>query len=136
MWSSSSSPAASRRTCGSSFRRVRRESGGARCGPACPAFSPPSRSPTSPSSSASRYGPGPLNVAIIAEYDALPEVGHACGHNVIAASAIGAGIALAAVADELGMRVSVIGTPAEEGGGGKIVMIEKGVFDDVHCALM
>jgi amidohydrolase len=82
------------------------------------------------------YGPGPLNVAIIAEYDALPEVGHACGHNVIAASAIGAGIALAAVADQLGMRVSVIGTPAEEGGGGKIVMVDRGVFDDVHCALM
>ena len=82
------------------------------------------------------FGPGPLNVAIIAEYDALPEVGHACGHNVIAASAIGAGIALAAVADELGMRVSVIGTPAEEGGGGKIVMIDRGVFKDVHCALM
>ena len=82
------------------------------------------------------YGPGPLNVAIIAEYDALPEVGHACGHNVISACAIGAGIALAAVADELGMRVSVIGTPAEEGGGGKIVMIDRGVFNDVHCALM
>src|SRR3954449_7876889 len=82
------------------------------------------------------YGPGPLNVGIIAEYDALPEVGHACGHNVIAASAIGAGVALAAVADQLGMRVSVIGTPAEEGGGGKIVMVDRGVFDDVHCALM
>jgi amidohydrolase len=82
------------------------------------------------------YGSGPLNVAIIAEYDALPEVGHACGHNVIAASAIGAGIALAAVADQLGIRVSVIGTPAEEGGGGKIVMIDRGVFDEVHCALM
>jgi amidohydrolase len=82
------------------------------------------------------YGPGPLNVAIVAEYDALPEVGHACGHNIISASAIGAGIALAAVADQLGIQVKVIGTPAEEGGGGKIVMVEKGVFDDVHCALM
>jgi len=82
------------------------------------------------------FGPGPLNVAIVAEYDALPEVGHACGHNVIAASAIGAGIALAAVADQLGMKVSVIGTPAEEGGGGKIIMVEKGVFDDVNFALM
>ena len=82
------------------------------------------------------YGPGPLNIAIIAEYDALPEVGHACGHNIISASAIGAGIALAAVANQLGIQVSVIGTPAEEGGGGKIVMVEKGVFDDVHCALM
>jgi amidohydrolase len=82
------------------------------------------------------YGSGQLNVGIIAEYDALPEVGHACGHNVIAASAIGAGIALAAVADQLGIRVSVIGTPAEEGGGGKIVMIDKGVFEEMHCALM
>ena len=82
------------------------------------------------------YGSGPLNIAIIAEYDALPEVGHACGHNIISASAIGAGIALAAVAEQLGIKVSVIGTPAEEGGGGKIVMVEKGVFDDVHCALM
>jgi amidohydrolase len=83
-----------------------------------------------------RFGPGPLKVAIVAEYDALPEVGHACGHNVISATAIGAGIALAAVADELGIQVSVVGTPAEEGGGGKIVMIEKGVFDEFHCALM
>jgi amidohydrolase len=82
------------------------------------------------------YGSGPLNVAIIAEYDALPEVGHACGHNVIAASAIGAGIALAAVADDLGLQVSVVGTPAEEGGGGKIIMVEKGVFNDFHLALM
>jgi amidohydrolase len=82
------------------------------------------------------YGSGPLNVAIIAEYDALPEVGHACGHNIISACAIGAGIALAAVADQLGIRVSVVGTPAEEGGGGKIVMVEQGVFNDFHCALM
>ncbi|HEY7024334.1 MAG TPA: M20 family metallopeptidase [Candidatus Limnocylindrales bacterium] len=82
------------------------------------------------------YGTGRLHVAIVAEYDALPEVGHACGHNVIAASAIGAGIALAAVAEDLGMQVSVIGTPAEEGGGGKIIMVERGVFDDVHLALM
>ena len=83
-----------------------------------------------------RYGSGPLHVAIIAEYDALPIVGHACGHNIISATAIGAGVALAAVADQLGMRVDVIGTPAEEGGGGKIVMIDAGVFADEHCALM
>jgi amidohydrolase len=81
-------------------------------------------------------GPGPLNVALLAEYDALPEVGHACGHNVIAASSIGAAIALAAVADELGLRVSLIGTPAEEGGAGKVELIKAGVFDGVHCALM
>ncbi len=82
------------------------------------------------------YGNGPLSVAIVAEYDALPEVGHACGHNVIAAAAIGAGVALAGVADQLGLRVEVVGTPAEEGGGGKIVMVEAGTFDAAHLALM
>ena len=82
------------------------------------------------------YGPGPLNVALLVEYDALPQVGHACGHNIIAASSIGAGIALAPVADQLGLKVTVLGTPAEEGGGGKIMLIDAGAFADVHCALM
>jgi len=82
------------------------------------------------------YGTGALTVAFIAEYDALPDVGHACGHNIIATAALGAAAGLAAVADEAGVTVSVIGTPAEEGGGGKIVMVEKGVFDGVACALM
>jgi amidohydrolase len=82
------------------------------------------------------YGDGDFHVALLAEYDALPEVGHACGHNVIAASSIGAGVALAGVADQLGLKVSVFGTPAEEGGGGKIRMLDAGVFDGVHCALM
>lgn len=82
------------------------------------------------------YGPGPLNVAFLVEYDALPEVGHACGHNVIAASSVGAGVALAAVADRLGLRVTVIGTPAEEGGAGKVLLMEGGAFEGVHCALM
>jgi amidohydrolase len=81
-------------------------------------------------------GPGPLTVALCAEYDALPDVGHACGHNIIAASAVGAGLGLAAVADELGIRVEVIGTPAEEGGGGKILLLERGVFDGAHLAMM
>ena len=81
-------------------------------------------------------GTGPLVVAICAEYDALPGVGHACGHNIIAASAVGAGLGLAPVADELGLTVRVLGTPAEEGGGGKITMLEHGVFDDVHAAMM
>jgi len=85
---------------------------------------------------AGRLGPGPLNVAVIAEYDALPEVGHACGHNIIAATAIGAAIGLAAVADELGLRVSVIGAPAEEGGNGKQALIDAGVLGDEHFALM
>ena len=82
------------------------------------------------------YGRGPLNVALVIEYDALPEVGHACGHNIIAASSVGAALALAPLADELGIRVSAIGTPAEEGGNGKGALIDAGVFADVHCALM
>jgi amidohydrolase len=82
------------------------------------------------------YGPGPLNVALLVEYDALPEVGHACGHNVIAAASVGAGVALAPVADEIGLRVTVIGTPAEEGGAGKQQLLDAGLFEGVHCALM
>jgi amidohydrolase len=73
-------------------------------------------------------------VAFIAEYDALPGLGHACGHNIIAASACGAAAALASVAPDL--TVSVIGTPAEEGGGGKIAMLGEGIFDGVDIALM
>jgi amidohydrolase len=83
-----------------------------------------------------RFGTGELTVAICAEYDALPAVGHACGHNVIAAAAVGAGLALAPLADELGITVRVLGTPAEEGGGGKILMLDAGVFDGVHAAMM
>ena len=82
------------------------------------------------------YGSGPLNIAFIAEYDALPEVGHACGHNIICTAALGAAAGLAAVADEAGVTVSVIGTPAEEGGAGKIELIDAGVFKGVHAALM
>ena len=82
------------------------------------------------------FGPGPLHVALIAEYDALPDVGHACGHNIIAATAVGAGVALAGVAQQLKLKVSVIGTPAEENGGGKIKLIDAGAFDGVHLALM
>ncbi|RCW43737.1 amidohydrolase [Halopolyspora algeriensis] len=82
------------------------------------------------------YGSGDLVVGLCAEYDALPEVGHACGHNIIAASAAGSALALAEVADELDLTIRVIGTPAEETGGGKVVMLERGVFDDVALALM
>jgi amidohydrolase len=82
------------------------------------------------------YGTGSLKVAICAEYDALPGVGHACGHNVIAAAAAGTGLALAPLADELDLTVQVFGTPAEEGGGGKIVMLDAGLFDGVHAAMM
>jgi amidohydrolase len=81
-------------------------------------------------------GSGPLTIGICAEYDALPGIGHACGHNVIAAAAAGAGIALARVADDLGITVRVLGTPAEESGGGKILMLDRGAFDGVHAAMM
>ena len=81
-------------------------------------------------------GSGPLTVAVCAEYDALPGVGHVCGHNVIAAAAVGAGLALAPVADDLGLAVKVMGTPAEEGGGGKILMLERGAFAGVNAAMM
>jgi amidohydrolase len=83
-----------------------------------------------------RFGSGPMVVAVCAEYDALPGIGHACGHNIIAASAVGAGLGLAAAADEAGITVRVLGTPAEEGGGGKVVMLDEGVFDGVHAAMM
>ncbi|CAM2923384.1 peptidase M20 [Mycobacterium intermedium] len=82
------------------------------------------------------YGSGPLVVGICAEYDALPEIGHACGHNIIAASAVGTALALAEVADDLGLTVALLGTPAEESGGGKALMLEAGAFDDVAVAVM
>ncbi|WP_432981308.1 amidohydrolase [Dactylosporangium sp. CA-233914] len=81
-------------------------------------------------------GGGELVVGLCAEYDALPEIGHACGHNVITAAAALAGMALAPSADSLGLTVKVFGTPAEERGGGKIIMLGRGVFDGVHAALM
>lgn len=80
-------------------------------------------------------GDGPL-IAVLCEYDALPGIGHACGHNVIAATSLGAGLAAAALADELGGSLLVLGTPAEEGGGGKVTMAENGAFDGVDAALM
>jgi amidohydrolase len=83
-----------------------------------------------------RAGSGPLHLAICAEYDALPGIGHACGHNIIAATAVGAGLALAPLADDLGLTISVIGTPAEEGGGGKIYLLDAGVFDGMHASMM
>jgi amidohydrolase len=89
-----------------------------------------------PTAFSAEFGSGPMVVAVCAEYDALPDVGHACGHNIIAASAVGAGLGLAAVADELGLTVRVVGTPAEEGGGGKILLLERGVFEGVHAAMM
>ncbi|WP_024805444.1 M20 family metallopeptidase [Nocardia sp. BMG51109] len=81
-----------------------------------------------------RYGDGPLHVGFVAEYDALPGLGHACGHNLIAAAAVGA--ALATRAAEPGITVHVLGTPAEEGGGGKIAMLDAGEFAELDAAMM
>ncbi|MDP1820711.1 MAG: M20 family metallopeptidase [Acidimicrobiales bacterium] len=75
-------------------------------------------------------------IAILCEYDALPGIGHACGHNIIATAGLGAGLAAASIAEEVGGRVVVMGTPAEEGGGGKILMARRGAFDGVDAALM
>lgn len=83
-------------------------------------------------------GPGGPRVAVLAEYDALPEIGHACGHNLIAAAGVGAFLAVASVLDGLdpGASVDLLGTPAEEGGGGKITLLDAGVFAGVDCAMM
>jgi amidohydrolase len=89
-----------------------------------------------PTAFESRAGDGELVIAVCAEYDALPDIGHACGHNIIAASAVGAGLALAEVADQVDLQVRVLGTPAEEGGGGKVFMLDRGAFEDVHAAMM
>jgi amidohydrolase len=75
-------------------------------------------------------------VAFLAEYDALPGLGHACGHNLIGAAAVGAGLAMKTVLPELAGAIQVIGAPAEEGGGGKAIMVEDGVFAQVDAAMM
>src|SRR5205085_9587419 len=82
-----------------------------------------------------RIGSGRPKVAILAEYDALPEIGHACGHNLIAGGALGAFLALAKQG-KLPGNVDLIGTPAEEGGGGKIRLLHAGVFEGVDAAMM
>lgn len=79
--------------------------------------------------------PGPV-IAILAEYDALPGLGHACGHNIIGTAALGAALAVHAVREALAGEVRLIGTPAEEGGGGKVIMLERGVFEGVDAAMM
>jgi amidohydrolase len=89
-----------------------------------------------PTSIVARSGSGPLNVAFVGEYDCLPGIGHACGHNVIAAISLGAAMTAAKVADDVGLTVTFIGTPAQEVGGGKILMLERGGFDGIHAALM
>lgn len=75
-------------------------------------------------------------VAILAEYDALPQIGHACGHNLIAAAGVGAYLAAAPLAASVGGEVVLIGTPAEEGGGGKIRLLQAGVFEEFDAAMM
>lgn len=85
---------------------------------------------------AARTGQGGPEVIICAEYDALPGVGHACGHNIIATAAAGAGAALAGLADELGIRVTVLGTPAEEKYSGKVDLINAGAFEGAAASMM
>ena len=91
-----------------------------------------------PTALIARAGSGPLHIAFCAEYDCLPGIGHACGHNVIAAIGVGAAIAAAKVADDAGLTITLLGTPAEEvcNAGGKILMLERGAFDGVHAAMM
>ena len=83
-----------------------------------------------------RVGTQGATIAVCCEYDALPGIGHACGHNIIAAAGLGAGLAAATVAEALGGRLAILGTPAEEGGGGKEFMIRRGAFDQVDAAMM
>ncbi|MBT3248672.1 MAG: M20 family metallopeptidase [Actinobacteria bacterium] len=78
---------------------------------------------------------GPV-IAVLCEYDALPDIGHACGHNIIATAGLGAGLVLAPLAEQLGGQLRVLGTPAEEGGGGKVLMLQRGAFVDVNAAMM
>ena len=83
-----------------------------------------------------RYGTGKPVIAFLAEYDALPEVGHACGHNLISTGSVAAGIASRRIVDELGGSILVIGTPGEEVYGGKAMMVERGAFADVDVAMI
>ena len=86
---------------------------------------------------ASDFGPdGAPCVALLAEYDALPKIGHACGHNLIATASVGAGLALATLSERIPGRVRVLGTPAEEHGGGKELMARNGALEGVDAALM
>ncbi len=91
-----------------------------------------------PTAISAQAGNGPLHICICAEYDALPGIGHACGHNIIAAAAVGAGIAASVAAEMADFTVTVMGTPAEEIGdaGGKILLLERGAFAGMHAAMM
>jgi len=89
-----------------------------------------------PTAFSGSYGQGKPVIAILAEYDALPKLGHACGHNLIASSAVGGGVASKLAIDRFGGSVLVIGTPAEELYGGKAIMVERGAFDNADIAMM
>jgi amidohydrolase len=89
-----------------------------------------------PTAFAGSYGQGKPAIAILAEYDALPKLGHACGHNLIAGSTVGAGVASKPAIDRFGGSVLVIGTPAEELYGGKAIMVERGAFNNADMAMM
>jgi len=82
------------------------------------------------------YGSGRPTLAFLAEYDALPKMGHACGHNIIAAGSVGAALAAKLIVDQTGGRIVVLGTPAEEGGVGKAVMVKSGAFNNVDAAML
>jgi len=82
------------------------------------------------------YGSGKPAIALLAEYDALPKIGHACGHNIIAAVAAGTAVAARLCVDECGGSILVIGTPAEEIHGGKVIMAQRGAFDSIDAAMM
>lgn len=85
---------------------------------------------------AARFGSSGPEVVVCAELDALPDVGHACGHNIICTAGLGAGLALAPLVDELGIRVTVLGTPAEERIGGKVDLIDAGAFEGAAASMM
>jgi amidohydrolase len=89
-----------------------------------------------PTSFAARLGSGSTHVIVCAEYDALPGVGHACGHNIIASSGLGAGLALAPLLDDADLRLTVLGTHGEEVGGGKVDLINAGAFSDADFSIM
>ena len=82
------------------------------------------------------YGQGGPRIALLAEYDALPKIGHGCGHNIIAASAVGAAVGSKPIIDQLGGSIVALGTPAEENFGGKINMVQAGVFNAIDMAMM
>jgi amidohydrolase len=91
-----------------------------------------------PTAFLARRGDGALHIGLCAEYDSLPAIGHACGHNIISAASVGAAIGLAAVASAIDATIHVVGTPAEEigDGGGKILLQERGAFDALHATMM